>query len=163
MRRIQVIAASPEYDQQTGRLSCTIATQHRLTVAAMLTWIDKAPISLGLGKAYKKRTTGDKSQNHRYWGFLQQLVTNPASEVCGTDIDELDYAIRYRAISWGWQFTLVAGIKVPRSETEATTYEYGKLIDCLEHFAAEIGFVLYEGEDQEDEEKRTYLDEGVVW
>jgi hypothetical protein len=158
MRRIQAIAASPEYDLQTGRFSCTIATQHRGIVAAMLTWIDKAPLSLGLGKAYKKRTTGEKSQNHHYWGHLQQLVTAATSPVCGTDIDALDYTMRYRAISWGWPFTLVTNIKVPKSETEATTYEYGRLIDCLHNFADEQGFVLYEGEDNEDEEHRAFLE-----
>lgn len=163
MRRIQAIAASPEYTRQTGRFSCTIATQHRGIVAAMLTWIDKAPISIGLGKAYKKRTTGKDSQNHHYWGHLQQLVNNDTSPVCGTDMDALSLAIRYRAISWGWKYRVVDGMKIPYEEPEGTTYEYGRLIDCLHHFADEHGFVLYEGEDNEDEEKRSFLDDGVIW
>jgi hypothetical protein len=125
---------------------------------AMLMWIDKAPISLGAGKAYKKRTTGEKSQNRHFFGHLWQLVTEPTSPVCGTDIDALSYAIRYRALSWGWKYRMVDGMKIPYEEPEGTTYEYGRLIDCLHHFADEQGFVLYEGEDNEDEESRAFLE-----
>ena len=159
MRRIQVIGAVDTYDQETGRLVIMVASQHRGMAAAMIQWIARAPLSLGLGKAYKKRTTGKKSQNHHYWGHLQQLVTSPTSEVQGTDIDALDYYMRYRAISWGWQNRLIEGQKIPYAENEGTSYEYGRLIDCLHNFADEMGFVLYEGEDDEAREKRVFLEE----
>ena len=159
MRRIQVTGAVDTYDQETGRLVIYVASQHRGMAAAIIQWIARAPLSLGLGKAYKKRTTGKDSQNHHYFGHLQQLVTDPTSAVCGTDMDALSYAIRYRAISWGWQSWIIDGQKIPYSENEGTSYEYGRLIDCLHHFAAEIGFILYEGENDEAEEKRIFLEE----
>ena len=116
MRRIQVIAATDSYDPHTGCLVHYIATEYRGQVEAMINWLGKSPTALGLGKAYKKRTTGKKSQNHHYWGHNQQLVTDPASEVCGTDIDAFDYFLRYRAISWGWKFRLIKGQKIPYQE-----------------------------------------------
>ena len=160
MRRIQVIAATDSYDPHTGRLVHYVATQYRGQVEAMINWLGRAPTALGLGKAYKKRTTGKKSQNHHYWGHLHQLVTESTAQTCGTDIDLLDYAIRYRAISWGWKFNIVAGQKVPYAESEGSSIEYGKLIECVHHFAAEIGFILYEGEEDDERELRAFLGEG---
>ena len=159
MRRIQVIGAVDHYDQVTGRLEIVVASQHRGLAAAMIQWIARAPLSLGLGKAYKRRTTGKDSQNHHYWGHLYQLVTNLTSPVCGTDIDALSYAIRYRAFSWGWKYRIVDGLKIPYAETEGTSYEYGRLIDCLHNFADEMGFILYEGENDEEKELRVFLGE----
>ena len=159
MRRIQVTGAVDTYDQETGRLVIVVASQHRGLAGAMIQWIARAPLSLGLGKAYKKRTTGKNSQCAHLHGHLQQLVTDPTSEVCGTDMDALAYAMRYRAISWGWKYRLIDGLKVPYDDPEGTSYEYGRYIDCVHHFAAEIGFTLYEGEDDEAREKRVFLEE----
>ncbi len=159
MRRIQVIGAVDTYDQETGRLVIVVASQHRGMAAAMIQWIARAPLSLGLGKAYKKRTTGKDSQCNHYHGHLQQLVTDPTSEVCGTDMDALSYAIKHRAMSWGWKSRVIDKRQIPYADAEGTTYEYGRLIDCLHHFAAEIGFTLYEGEDDEAREKRVFLEE----
>ncbi len=162
MRRIQVTGAVDTYDQETGRLVIFVASQHRNMAAAIIQWIAQAPLSLGLGKAYKKRTVskGDKKgQCNHLHGHLHQLVTDPASAVCGTDMDALAYAMRYRAISWGWKYRLIDGLKVPYDDPEGTSYEYGRYIDCVHHFAAEIGFTLYEGEDDEAREKRVFLEE----
>lgn len=160
MRRIQVIAATESYDPHTGRLVHYVATQYRGQVEAMINWLGKAPTSLGMGKAYKKRTTGKKSQNAHFHGHLQQLVTDPTSKVCGTDMHALSLYLRDRAISWGWNYHIIEGKRFPYDENEGNSYEYGRLIECVHHFADEMGFILYEGEDDEEKELRAFLGEG---
>ena len=160
MRRIQVIAATDSWDRNTGKLVQYIATDHRLMADAMIAWIGRAPTALGLGKAYKKRTTGDYSQNHHFFGHLHQLVTNPTSPLCGNDIKALSLYLRDEALSWGWNYHVIKGKRFPYEEEEGNSYEYGKLLDCTHHFADNLPFILYEGEEDDERELKAFLGDG---
>lgn len=88
----------------------------------------------------RPRTTGDKSQNHRINGFIQQIAA-----ATGNGFEAVKMYLKTEAISEGWPCeTLPNGTVVPKSESEASVEEASILIGTIERFAAEWGIRLEE-------------------
>jgi len=88
----------------------------------------------------RHRTTGDKSQNHRLNGFIQQICVDT-----GNEFDMVKMLVKMRAISRGYPFvTLKTGDRFPKSESESSVQECAMLIEEVEQMAAEEGIALIE-------------------
>ena len=147
MKKISVIGAIKSYDIESGEFIGHIQNTDRWLFQAMFEFVGPHAWKMAFGKYYKGRTTGKYSQNHHYWGHLQQIAS-----ASGNDIDQLDDLIRYRAISMGYPFDIIDGWKLPKSERLVTTKEYAILIEMTHWFASDEGIVLYEGEEENEEE-----------
>jgi hypothetical protein len=91
----------------------------------------------------RPRTTGEKSQNHRLNGFIQQICMST-----GNDFDMIKVLIKMRAIDKGYPFlTLPTGDRYPKSESFSTVEECSLLIAETEQLAAEEGIRLKENTD----------------
>jgi len=88
----------------------------------------------------RPRSTGEKSQNHRINGFIQQIAIET-----GNNFDQLEMYFKQEAISEGWPYdTLPSGAMMPKSEADATVEDAAVLIAVIERFAAEWGIPLQE-------------------
>jgi hypothetical protein len=88
----------------------------------------------------RPRSTGEKSQNHRLNGFIQQICVET-----GNDFDQVKMEIKFRAINRGYPFqTLSTGDRLPKSESESTVEECSLLIQEVEQLAAELNIRLKE-------------------
>jgi len=106
---------------------------------------------LVLGPVRRIRTTGERSQNHRINGFIQQLCMHT-----GMEFDVLKFWLKKQAIRRGYPFdTDPSGDAVPWSESRISVEEAVFLNDEIEQYAAEIGCTLREHE----EEKRPSFSE----
>jgi len=93
-----------------------------------------------IGPVRRIRTTGEKSQNHRINGFIQQLCM-----FTGMEFDVLKFWLKKKAIRREYPFdTDPDGDTVPWSESRISVEEAGYLNDEIEQYAAEIGCVLKE-------------------
>jgi len=90
----------------------------------------------------RKRTTGERSQNHHLNGHVQTICMET-----GNDFDAVKQVVKLRAIAMGYPFTTFHGVTVPKSEADATTKECALLIDAVHQLAAEEGIALVEYED----------------
>ncbi len=91
-------------------------------------------------KPFKARTVGDKSQNHRLNGFIQQIAMHT-----GMDFDVLKYYFKKKAIKRGYPFeTDPEGEAIPLSESKIDTTQAGYLNDEIEQFAGENDITLRE-------------------
>lgn len=96
---------------------------------------------------YKKRTTGDKSQNHKLNGGIMALCA-----WSGQDFGEIKMLIKERALKRGYPpqtdgdgeilVNRRTGMPLPKSEADCSTVECALLIDELEQLAAEMEFQL---------------------
>lgn len=145
MRKLKTKGVISDYDPETGRFEGYIDTDDRGYFHALVTYVGEAQWAFQFGKFFARRTTGEDSQNHHYWGHLQQL-----SEAEREDIKSLDQACRQAAISdIGWPFDIIGGVMVPYEETrdEIDTKIYGRLVDFVHDWASLLyGFVFYEGD-----------------
>lgn len=90
----------------------------------------------------RRRTTGERSQNHRLNGFIQQICVATFN-----DFQAVKEVVKMRAISRGYPFKTFRGITVPQSEADSSTVECAMLIAEVEQLAAEEGITLVEYED----------------
>lgn len=90
----------------------------------------------------RKRTTGERSQNHRLNGFIQQICVET-----GNDFRAVKEVVKLRAIGRGYPFKTFHGVTVPQSEADCSTVECSLLIEEVEQLAAEEGIVLREYEE----------------
>jgi len=99
-----------------------------------------------LSPPYKKRTTGDKSQNHKLNGGIMALC-----DWSGQDFGEIKMLVKERAMKRGYPaqedengfiMNRRTGIPLPKSEADCSTVECALLIDELEQLAAEMEFTL---------------------
>lgn len=96
-------------------------------------------LTLTLDKPYKSRTTGEGSQNNKFYA----LVTEICKET-GNDIEDVKDALKERAIKRGYPYRcneLTGKIK-PYSTTQVNTVEMGYLIDEAIQLCSELGIVL---------------------
>jgi hypothetical protein len=94
---------------------------------------------MSYGLPRRLRTTGEKSQNHRINGFIQQIA-----ESTGQDFDSIKIYCKGEAMARGYPFDTIKGKVIPWSETRIDTIQAGYLIDSIEQLAAEMGIVLKE-------------------
>lgn len=89
---------------------------------------------------YKKRTTGDKSQNHHLNGHILQICLST-----GQDFDSVKDAVKMIAVEQlGYPYNTVGSRLVPKRERYCTTEECAKLIEASHYLAAELGIILKE-------------------
>ncbi len=93
-------------------------------------------IQIEISPPYKKRTTGELSQNNLVW----RLITLIANET-GNDIHDVEAAAKERAIKRGYPYHVngITGRLTPSSMTEINTVEAGYLIDELHAICDEMG------------------------
>ena len=91
---------------------------------------------------YKKRTTGNRSQNHCINGWIQII----ASET-GNDFHYLKYILKCKAITRGYpikhdddgkELIDIEGNPIPESEANINTVQAGYLIEEIQQLAAEL-------------------------
>ena len=92
----------------------------------------------------RKRTTGERSQNHHLNGHVQTICVET-----GNDFDAIKQVVKLRAIAMGYPFTTFHGVTVPKSEADASTVECALLIDAVHQLAAEEGIALKEYDDEQ--------------
>jgi len=141
LKQIDVIGTITDYNSVTGEFKGTIGTDGRMFMAMMYDFIDGKQWRMVLGKYYKLRTTGPKSQSHKANGYIQQLCY-----VKGWDFDMMKDWLKRKSIRRGTPFkTDPDGEAVAISETKMTTKDIQCFIDEIEQFAAEENVWLYEG------------------
>ena len=93
-------------------------------------------IQIEVSPPYKKRTTGELSQNNLIW----RLITLIANET-GNDIHDVEMAAKERAVKRGYPYHVngITGRLTLSSMTEINTVEAGYLIDELHALCAEMG------------------------
>jgi hypothetical protein len=93
-----------------------------------------------LAPPYKKRSTGDKSQNHHLNGHCQQIANET-----GEDFDIIKMHVKRTAIKYGYPtYEDVFGELQPKSEADTDTIECGYAIEACHEIAAFLGVVLDE-------------------
>jgi hypothetical protein len=152
MKKLKTTGQIVEYNATTGEFCGYLRTEDRGYMESLVNYVGDKQWAFEFGRYFKKRTTGDLSQNHHYWGHLQQLCEN-----FGLEIYSLDIVVRTSAISWGYPFDLIPtkeGIKkVPWDETRVNTKQYADLLDCLHWFGEEhYEYEFYEGDRDRPEE-----------
>lgn len=147
MKELKTTGTVDKYDAASGRFEGHIETADRGYFLMLFTYIKTQQWRFTFNKLYRARTTGKESQNHHYWGHLQQLC-----EGFGWDIRQLDQEVRDGAISWGFPFKTVTAPKgeviVPlkEGEDEITSVQYAILIEYIHWFGSEYSFTFYEGD-----------------
>jgi hypothetical protein len=96
-------------------------------------------LSFAIDLPKRPRSTGEKSQNHRINGFIQQIA-----ESTGQDFDSIKLYCKSDAVARGYPHDTIKGVMIPWSETRIDTIQAGYLIDSIEQLAAEMGIVLKE-------------------
>ena len=88
---------------------------------------------------YKTRTTGEGSQNNKFYA----LVTEICKET-GNDIEDVKDALKERAIKRGYPYKVnkMTGRIRPASTTKINTVEMSYLIDEAKQVCAELGIVI---------------------
>ena len=107
-------------------------------------WVDKGIDTwhVVIHPPYKKRTTGEKSQNHHAWGHAGHIAM-----VVGETREKIMSDAKERAVSLGYPtYEDWEGKIVPISETEASTEEYSHVIEALHQIAAFLEIELPEDE-----------------
>lgn len=96
-------------------------------------------MTLTLDKPYKSRTTGEGSQNNKFYA----LVTDICKET-GNEIEDVKDAIKERAIKRGYPYSInkITGTIRPYSTTKVNTVEMSYLIDEAIQLCAELGIVI---------------------
>ncbi len=96
-------------------------------------------IQIEMSPPYRKRSTGDKSQNNLIW----KLITAIAQET-GNDIEDVENAVKERAIKrcYPYRQNKITGTIRPSSMAVINTVEAGYLIDELYQIGAELGINL---------------------
>lgn len=97
-------------------------------------------VTCKFGKYYKRRSTGERSQNHRINGFIQQIIVGYGLDYT---VEEMKWYFKKLAIGRGYPFkTMPDGEIIPKSETRLTTVEAAILSDTIEEWAAKRAFKL---------------------
>ena len=141
MKQIDVIGTITDYNSVTGEFKGTIGTDGRMFMAMMYDFIDGKQWRMVLGKYYKLRTTGPKSQSHKANGYIQQICY-----ITGEDFDVMKAWLKRKSIRRGTPFaTDRDGEPVAMSEVKMSTVQIQPFIDEIVQFAAEENIWLYEG------------------
>lgn len=98
-------------------------------------------IQIEMSPPYRKRTTGDLSQNNLIW----RLITIIAQET-GNELEDVEIAAKERALKRGYPYrqNKMTGKPVPASMAAISTVEAGYLIDELYAIAGEYGINVEE-------------------
>lgn len=96
-------------------------------------------VSITIERPYKPRTTGEKSQNNKFYA----LVTQIAKET-GNDIEDVKNGVKERAIKRGYPYSInpISKSIQPYSTTKVNTVEMSYLIEECIQVCAELGIVI---------------------
>ena len=104
-------------------------------------------LQVRFGLPHQPRTTGWRSQNHRFNGFCQVIAAET-----GNDFDTVKQCVKYRALSRGYPGnTDFDGRLIPQSEADASVEECTLLIEEVEQLGAELDIALPEHEEDDNE------------
>ena len=99
-------------------------------------------VAVKIAKPRRKRSTGERSQNHHLNGHIQTICVET-----GNDFEAVKQVVKLRAVAMGYPFKTFHGVTVPMSEADASTKECALLIDAVHQLAAEEGIGLAEYDD----------------
>lgn len=90
---------------------------------------------------FKRRSTGEKSQNHHLNGHCQQIAN-----YTGEDFDVIKREVKRRAVKYGYPVRVdLFKNTVPVSEKEIDTIQCGYAIEAAHELAAFLNIKLKEG------------------
>jgi len=93
-----------------------------------------------LSRPRRPRTTGYRSQNHHLNGHIQQIAS-----YTGDSFDDVKGHIKREAIADGYPIRTTSwGEAVPQSESDASSFECGLLIEAAHRVASFLGATLKE-------------------
>lgn len=93
-----------------------------------------------LQRPRKKRSTGDKSQNHHLNGHIMQMCN-----VTGNSYEAIKYCVKMLAVEeMGYPYEIIDGHVWPKEERKSSTDECAKLIEAAHVWAAHHGIILKE-------------------
>lgn len=100
-------------------------------------------------KPTKVRSTGERSQNHHINGHIQQIAMET-----GNDFEDVKMYAKRRAITMGYPiaenengepiYSMMDGMVLGKSESEASVEEAGLLIEAIHQLAAELSIQLWD-------------------
>ena len=91
---------------------------------------------------YKKRSTGDLSQNHKLNGMIMQICRET-----GAGYDSVKNKIKMIAVeSMGYPYEIFDGVVTPKGERDCDTQECSMLIEAAYMLGAEHG-IIFRGDD----------------
>lgn len=123
-----MIPEDPSLTEALRRVIAAIHTQHG----------DWAEVTIKPPR--KKRTTGEKSQNHHLNGHILQICQETGN---GYSVVK-DYIKQIAVELFGYSYTEIGGKIIPTPESESTTAECAKLIEATHYVAADLGMILRE-------------------
>ena len=130
------------YDSITGRGTFQLLSDYRISFQILYKRVGAAVWVLTMGKWYKKRTTGWKSQGNHINGHVQQICMDT-----GQDFETVKMMVKYQAVSAGFPFETYQGHIIPKSEALCDTVEAALLIEAAHVIAADLGIILREDDE----------------
>ena len=137
------------YDSATGRGTFQLLSDYRQAFQMLHQRVKGAIWELTAGKWYWKRTTGEKSQNHRLNGFISQFC-----DATGNDFYDIKLYVKRKAMRRGLPaktdnngeiiYSKVDGEPLPISEADMNTIQCSWAIEEIQQLAAEYGIILRE-------------------
>ena len=120
---------------------------HLPAVASLMARSEKSRggyITVNLSLPHKPRTTGWKSQNHHLFGHVRQLCDHT-----GYTMSEMLQVVKEDTPSWPVVEKVIRGKKrlLHVSEADISVEVASEAIEICHRFAAENGWILYEGRD----------------
>lgn len=143
---LETLAVVESFNPDTGRAQVVLQSVYREAFKHLATKVGAGKLwRIQWGKYYRRRTTGQYSQNHRINGFIQQIC-----EHTGNTFGPMKEYCKELALSRGYPFeTLPNGKAMPKSEAEIDTMQAAILIDTIEQVASDLGIRLRESNDEE--------------
>ena len=138
MKKTNVIMKIESFSQKDGLLLLNINDYAiRSNIASLVELCEKKHgkyIKLEMSPPYRKRTTGENSQNNLIW----RLITIIAEQT-GNELEDVEIAVKERAIKRGYPYrqNKLTGRPIPASMKTINTVEAGYLIDELYLIASE--------------------------
>lgn len=87
---------------------------------------------------YKKRSTGDNSQNHKLNGMIMQICRET-----GSSYDAVKNKIKMIAVeTMGYPYEDFKGVITPKGERDCNTEECSKLIESAYMLGADLGIIF---------------------
>lgn len=108
---------------------------------------DDGYLEITIENIKRRRSTGEKSQNHHLNGHIQTIC-----EETGNEFEDVKKHVKQMAINMGYPMKMKGGdvvldmwgSPIGVSEAESTVEQCAMLIECVHMLAAELGIILSE-------------------
>jgi len=108
---------------------------------------DEGYVEITIENIKRRRSTGERSQNHHLNGHIQAIC-----EETGNEFEDVKKHVKQMAINMGYPMKMKGGdvvldmwgSPIGISEAESTVEQCAMLIECVHMLAAELGIILVE-------------------